>query len=256
MNKRIFPLMALFLLIGFIVFNKNSYYNFVMHTHAQLPVLFSIIYLITPKNNIALKCLSLFMLLSYSLLLLKALLQYYFNMPALPVKAAYFIEVFIFIPFSIYQCTRKQIKSDPFTEENYMYVIKRPDKITGFLVTLLSIPMQSLSVYSNGRHYRMKKVKVNDPKSTYFVRLFSKYTSGMAGVEDICKNKLDNYILIDTGVKINDQITQELDNTQGMIWTLRNNCFTVYQKNLGSIIKILWNRVWQRKNLATTKEKR
>lgn len=133
-------------------------------------------------------------------------------------------EIFGFCALTLFQILKSyNYKTDDYNYENVMIAFYRPKKLSECLTSMFGAPVSSMSIICNGHWYTYRR------KSPY-----------------LCKAKmydrnLSDYIMIDTSVKITQNITNELDSlvgTNARSWKtlyLRGRCVSTFKGFLNNL---------------------
>lgn len=137
------------------------------------------------------------------------------------------LEIVFFFLLSVFQILKKyEIKSDKFNKDNVFILMYKPKKPIEYIHSLLGSPVSSMSIVCGDNWYMYKR-----NKSTL-------------QVVNTIPRKFGDYILIDTGTKIDKNITNELDSLVGnparkpSTLFIRANCIRTFRP----VLKILGER--------------
>ncbi|MCK5600845.1 hypothetical protein KAR91_03190, partial [Candidatus Pacearchaeota archaeon] len=123
------------------------------------------------------------------------LTDWYFDYVSL---TQWFVEIVLFSTLALFQMLKNySLEGDALSKENIVLAFYKPKNYKEYLVTLLGSSVSSMSIISGDNWYMFKR-----KKSTLQCIPLSRY-------------KFDNYVLIDTGVKISNHSTTLLNSLIG-----------------------------------------
>lgn len=191
LKKHSLTLMA-YLIVGGLsfLFNDNHYYAFISN-QAGLFLLSLFAFQVCDKQHMARSVL--YALTAYHGYILAT--DWYFDYVT---TTQWALEVLFFSGLAVFQVFKNyELESDKYNAKNVMLAFYRPKRARDYLPSIFGAPVSSMSVISGNDWYmfRRKSATLQQCK--------------------LVKRKLCDYVLIDTGVQISENIQNELDMTVG-----------------------------------------